>query len=70
LLIGHAEATDFAATQKAMAATEVNQRWQAEMTDFFVDLDSRPDEGFMQLEEIFTLRINSNPENLITLSSR
>ena len=35
LLIGYVEAEDLDAAQKAMAATEVNARWQSEMTEFF-----------------------------------
>ena len=39
-----------------MARTEVNARWQAEMAEFFEDLEGRaPDEGFLVLEEIFHL---------------
>ena len=42
--------------QQAMAATEVNARWQAEMGRYFTGLDGRPpDEGFLLLEEIFNL---------------
>jgi L-rhamnose mutarotase len=56
LLVGYGEADDLAAAQRAMAATEVNARWQAEMAPFFADLDGRaPDEGFLVLEEIFHL---------------
>ena len=56
LLIGYVEAGDLAAAQRAMAATEVNARWQAEMSRYFTGLDGRlPDEGFLLLEEIFTL---------------
>jgi L-rhamnose mutarotase len=55
LLIGYVEADDLAAAQQAMAATPVNARWQAEMTEFFVDLDGRPDEGFALLTEVFHL---------------
>jgi L-rhamnose mutarotase len=50
LLIGYVEADDLRAAQAAMAATEVNARWQAEMAPFFVDLEGRPDEGFLLLE--------------------
>jgi L-rhamnose mutarotase len=40
----------------AMAATDVNTRWQAEMSRFFTGLDGRrPDEGLLVLEEIFNL---------------
>jgi L-rhamnose mutarotase len=39
-----------------MEATEVNARWQAEMSRFFVGLDGRrPDEGMALLPEIFNL---------------
>jgi L-rhamnose mutarotase len=56
LLIGYVEAEDLAAAQQAMAATEVNARWQAEMSRYFTGLDGRPpDEGFLLLEEIFNL---------------
>ncbi|HET6856624.1 MAG TPA: L-rhamnose mutarotase [Streptomyces sp.] len=56
LLVGHVETEDFAAAQTAMAATEVNARWQAEMAEYFEDLDGRgPDEAMVPLEEIFHL---------------
>ena len=56
LLIGYVETPSLEVAQAAMAATEVNARWQAEMGEFFVDLgDARPDTGFVQLEEIFHL---------------
>jgi L-rhamnose mutarotase len=55
LLIGYVESADLAAAQRAMAATEVNARWQAEMGDFFEDLDVPPDEGFLLLDEVFHL---------------
>jgi L-rhamnose mutarotase len=55
-LIGYLECDDFAAVQAAMATTDVNARWQAEMADFFVNLaDQRPDEGIVPLAEIFHL---------------
>lgn len=56
LLVGYAEADDLDAAQRAMAATEVNTRWQAEMGRYFTGLDGRgPDEAFVLLEEIFNL---------------
>ena len=55
LLIGYVETADLAASQAAMAATEVNARWQAEMAPFFADLQGRPDEGFLLLTEVFHL---------------
>jgi L-rhamnose mutarotase len=39
-----------------MERTEVNARWQAEMSRFFLGLDGRrPDEGMALLTEIFNL---------------
>ena len=56
LLIGYVESADLEAAQKAMAATEVNTRWQAQMTEFFTGTDGRPpDESFLLLPEIFHL---------------
>jgi L-rhamnose mutarotase len=52
LLVGYLECEDFAAAQAAMAATEVNDRWQREMAPFFGD---RADEGLQRLEEVFHL---------------
>ena len=57
LLIGYVETpTSIAEAQAAMARTEVNARWQAEMAELFEELDGRaPDEGFLLLEEVFHL---------------
>lgn len=56
LLVGYLETEDFAAAQRAMAETEVNARWQAEMGEFFEALDgSRPDEAMTPLTEVFHL---------------
>lgn len=56
LLIGYVEADSLAAAQAAMAATEVNARWQAEMAPFFADLgDTPPDQGLRLLTEVFNL---------------
>jgi L-rhamnose mutarotase len=56
LLIGYLETPSLADAQARMAITEVNARWQAEMSEFFVGLgDAAPDEGFQLLEEIFHL---------------
>ncbi|GAB3820694.1 L-rhamnose mutarotase [Tessaracoccus terricola] len=55
LLIAYVESDDLDAAQAAMAATEVNARWQAEMSDLFVGLDSTPDVGFQPIEEVFNL---------------
>ena len=53
LLIGYVEADDLAASQAAMAALDVNTRWQAEMAEFFVG--TSPDDGFPLLTEVFHL---------------
>jgi L-rhamnose mutarotase len=56
LLVGHVETESFEAAQQAMAATDVNARWQAEMAPFFeLPSDERPDTGLERLEEIFHL---------------
>ena len=56
LLIGYVESDDLLASQAAMAKTEVNARWQAEMAEFFTGIDGRPpDEGFQLLTEVFHL---------------
>ena len=56
LLIGYVESEDLMASQAAMAKTEVNARWQAEMAEFFTGIDGRPpDEGFELLHEVFHL---------------
>jgi L-rhamnose mutarotase len=56
LLVGYVETDSFEAAQQAMAATDVNARWQAEMAPFFeLPSDERPDTGLERLEEIFHL---------------
>lgn len=40
--------------QAAMAAEEVNTKWQAFMAPYF-ESDNRPDEMFVELEEVFHL---------------
>ena len=55
LLIGYLETPDLSAAQAGMAATKVNARWQAQMGEFFADLEGAPDTGFMTLTEVFHL---------------
>ena len=56
LLIGYFETPSLEAARAGMARTEVNGRWQAEMAQFFEELDgTAPDEGFLVLEEVFHL---------------
>jgi L-rhamnose mutarotase len=55
-LIGYLECDDFDAVRAAMAATEVNARWQAEMAEFFADTGgTHADEAMRPLEEVFHL---------------
>ena len=54
LLVGYLETEDYKAALDAMAATDVNRRWQAEMSGFFV-ADGLPDQSFQRLDEIFHL---------------
>ena len=58
LLVGYLETEDFEAARAAMAATEVNARWQAGMADLFEPeaLDGlAPDEAMAPLTEVFHL---------------
>ena len=55
LLVGYVEADDLRASLDAMARTDVNARWQAEMAPFFAGLEGAPDEGLVLLEEVFHL---------------
>jgi L-rhamnose mutarotase len=50
LLIGYVETQDFDAARRAMEATGVNTRWQAEMAPLF---EREPE--FQRLEEVFHL---------------
>ena len=56
LLIGYVETPSIEEAVAGMATTDVNARWQAEMSEFFEELgDARPDTGFVQLREVFHL---------------
>ena len=55
LLIGYLECEDFDDVRARMALTEVNARWQAEMSTLFADTEHPPDEGFTVLPEVFNL---------------
>jgi L-rhamnose mutarotase len=56
VLIGYLETEDFEAARRGMEATDVNARWQAQMGEFFEDLEGRrPDEGLLVLDEVFHL---------------
>src|SRR3954453_20739152 len=57
LLVGYVETPSFTEALTRMAATDVNQRWQAEMAPYFEALDGRgPDQGMQRMEQIFPLR--------------
>ena len=56
LLVGYLETADFSRARAEMAKREVNERWQREMTDFFVQSDGAlPDRLMDPLEEVFHL---------------
>ncbi len=63
LLVGVVTCDDLAAAREAMARTEVNARWQAEMAPYFTDLEGTPDQGFVTLREVFNLagQIDQSP---------
>jgi L-rhamnose mutarotase len=64
LLVGYVEADDLDVAQAAMAATDVNTRWQAEMARFFTGLEGYgPDEANVRLVEVFHLedQLTSTP---------
>jgi len=54
LLTGYLECDDFEAARAAMAARDVNTRWQAQMAAYFT-VEAAPDEHLSPVEEIFHL---------------
>ena len=56
LLIGYLETENFELARAGMAQREVNERWQREMADFFVQTEGvLPDRAMQPLEEVFHL---------------
>ncbi len=56
LLVGYLETEDFERARASMATRSVNDRWQSEMGDFFVQPDGMlPDQAMRPLEEVFHL---------------
>jgi L-rhamnose mutarotase len=55
LVIGYFETEDLEGNLAGMAQTEVNARWQAAMSDHFVDSDLPADQAFEYLPEVFNL---------------
>jgi L-rhamnose mutarotase len=54
LLVGYLETVDFERTRAGMALREVNERWQREMSRFFVQPKGLlPDQAMAPLEEVF-----------------
>ena len=56
MLVGYLETEDFERARAGMASREINERWQREMKDFFVQpAGLLPDRAMAPLEEIFHL---------------
>lgn len=55
LLIGYYETESDEASQAALATDPRTADWEAEMADFFVSLDGRPDQSALILTEVFNL---------------
>ena len=68
LLVGHFLGESYEACQAAMAATAVNARWQAQMSEFIVN-PGNPDEGFEILPEVFHLEAQLEQAGLPTAAA-
>ena len=56
MLVGYLETENFERARAGMAQREVNERWQREMADFFVQpAGLHPDRAMEPLEEVFHL---------------
>jgi len=56
LLVGYLETENFERARASMASRGVNDRWQREMSDFFIQRDGAlPDRAMQPLEEVFHL---------------
>ena len=55
LLIGYYETDDDAASQRSLEQNPATAPWEAQMADFFVSVDGRPDQAAPRLTEIFNL---------------
>jgi len=54
VLVGYFEADDKDEATARMAQTDINARWQAQMSELFAG-DGRPDDQFTYLHEVFNL---------------
>ncbi len=54
-LIGYYETEDDEAARQYLATSAVAARWEAEMSRFFIGLDTRADQGATTLTEVFNL---------------
>ena len=64
LLVGYFETPSLAEALAGMQATDVNARWQAEMSPYFEELgEARPDTGFLRLHEVFHLEDQLHDSN-------
>jgi L-rhamnose mutarotase len=63
LLIGYYETESDAESQRSLAGNPDTVAWEAEMADFFVALDGRPDQNSLQLTEIFNLENQLEKDN-------
>lgn len=56
LVVGYLETDDFAAARRRMAATDVNEKWQAGMAEYFQAPEgTHPDDDIRPLFEYFHL---------------
>jgi L-rhamnose mutarotase len=54
LLVGYLETEDFERARSGMASRKINERWQREMSRFFVQPQGLlPDQAMAPLEEVF-----------------
>ncbi|MBG6055316.1 L-rhamnose mutarotase [Salinibacterium sp. CAN_S4] len=57
LLIGYYETESDARSQAALRADPRTAAWEADMADYFVALEGRPDQNSLRLTEIFNLEL-------------
>jgi L-rhamnose mutarotase len=55
MLVGYFETDDLAASDAYLAASSVASRWERDSARFFAGLEGRPDQGYVQLQQVFQL---------------